>query len=690
MSGSRTKFLAASLALASFSLSAFAQNNNGSITLLPPPPRDASFTSSGTVSNSGDFSGLATAPPTGLTPVAAPVPVVQSAPVAQPVPALVATPVVAAPAPAPIAAPPAASQPASAPVATVSIPATTVTPIPASALAPTAPVGLPPPPTPTQIQSAQQAAATPVPAAPPAPNVPNLIATPVTAVILPNVSPESVGIQSTTGLGADMWKGTSRAVADALLNAMIPTQSPLLNQLAHRLLATAAIPPEGESTGQSLVSHRIDRLIAFADGVDAWGLAKQADAKLVDDITFKLAAENALTVAGADPCATVADFSKSRSGDWQKTQIICQLRAKDTNAAGVGLDIMRTQAGRDTVFIDIAGKNILAGDHKLPFQLTPLTAPSLALLQMAGLPLPNELYAHVDTGLIPGLLRTAPQQDIVQLALAESAAQRGLISTADLEAVYRSIPFGVDALNLPLQSTESGLRLRAQLFRAAEHEQDAAKRISYAVKFAQTAPAAFLYGAGGITADMIGSAKADPAMASNAIAVAKLYMIADKSDQALAWLRVAQTNADNGPALQALWPQFALAGLEPDSAFAADATRWLDTALSKNGSHDNARASLLLLDAVGFKVPDALWARLYETAPTDIKKITIAPVLFDRLRMAGTLGHKAESVLLAIAVAGNGEISLPEAITITRALREAGLRAEASLFARQYLAVMAP
>jgi hypothetical protein len=304
--------------------------------------------------------------------------------------------------------------------------------------------------------------------------------------------------------------------------------------------------------------------------------------------------------------------------------------------------------------------------------------------------LPNELYAHVDTALIPGLLHTAPQQDIVQLSLAESAAQRGLISSNDLEAVYRSIPFSVDALNLPLRSTETGLRLRAQLFRAAEQEKDPTKRIAYAAKFAQTAPAAFLYSAGNVAADMIGDARPDSAQAADAMTVARIYMIADKTDLALGWLRIAQSDSRNGPALQALWPQFVLAGLEPESALAADAARWLDAALAQTGSgaHESARASLLLLDAAGFKIPDALWPRIYEAAGGDLKKTTLAPVLFDRLRAAGSAGRKAETILLAIAVAGDTDISLPEAVAITRALREAGLRAEASIFARQYLAAM--
>jgi hypothetical protein len=424
-------------------------------------------------------------------------------------------------------------------------------------------------------------------------------------------------------------------------------------------------------------------------------LANHADPKLIDDITFHFAAENALSSGGDDPCAGAIDAAKARmSADWQKLLIVCQLRAQDSKAAQVALDVMRAQSNRDLVFLEVADKTILTDGKKLPQQLTPLTPATLALLQMKGLPLPGDIYGHPDWAIVPGLLRMPAQQDIAKLALAERAAERAIITPADLAALYRTITFSPDALAAPLTASESGLRLHALLFRAAESEKDPQKRIAYAVKFVASASPAFLNGAGTLVADMLGAVKADSPQDSNAITVARIYMLAGRGEAALEWLKVAQGNTANAGDLQVLWPQFVLAGLESESGFAGDIGKWLDTALKPldqqadmRSTRDNVAAILLLLDAAGFKIPDVAWAKVLET-PHSEKRFTFSPALFERLQAAGNANRHAETVLVATALAGDGDISLPVAITITRALRLAGFKSEAATFARQTIALL--
>jgi hypothetical protein len=317
----------------------------------------------------------------------------------------------------------------------------------------------------------------------------------------------------------------------------------------------------------------------------------------------------------------------------------------------------------------------------------------VALLQLANLPVPSEALGHPDVASIPALLTIPAQQDVAKLALAERAAERGAISIPALETVYRSIPFSPEALTGALTSSESGLRLHALLFHASEGENDPAKRIALATKFLQTATPAFSNGAGYVAADMLGAIKTDPALSANAVAVTRIYMLAGRGDAALDWLRLAQGNAANAEALLLLWPQFALAGLEAEGNFAADFDKWLEamlkladtTTTEGHAPREVAASTLLLLDSAGFKIPDSAWAKVL-SAERNEKHIAFDPALWERLQAAASANRRAETVLLAVALAGDGDISIPEAVAITRALHNAGFKSEAAIFARQAVA----
>ena len=494
-----------------------------------------------------------------------------------------------------------------------------------------------------------------------------------------------------------MWKGTSLPVASALLSIAAPTGSPVLNDLAKRLLTTAAVPPEGEAEAgaSSLMSLRVAKLIAFGAAGEAWRLAKQADAKLIDDQVVHDAAENLLAAGGDDLCPQIPDLMKVRSNaDWLKAQVICQLRAKDNAGASVSLDVMRAEPSRDTIFLEIADKNIITTRKNLPFQLTPLTASNLALLNLTALPLPGELYGHPDLALAGALMHTQTKQDVAQLGLAEHAAARGLVSVADLEALYKTVAFTPDEIANPIAAKETGLRLRALYYLAAVTDKDTGRRIGYAIRFVQSAMPAFTNVAGAVAADMMGVVKADPAMHEDAATIAWIYMLAGRGDAALDWVRLARGGSATADDVLKYWPQFVLAGMEAESDYSADFDKWLAATLTPASAQEDPRVTrdaaagaLLLLDAAGFKVPDTAWAKVIAVAHNE-KHIAPSPVLLDRMESAGAGGKKAETVLLAVGLAGDGDISLPAAVAITRALRGAGFKGEAALFARQ-MAVLA-
>ena len=648
MSESRIKLILGTLTLVSLTFPVFAE-----ITYTPVS-RDASFLAEPPDTNTPTpaFSGLAAAPPE-----------------------LVPPPAAAAPAPA--LAPTSAAPPPS-PSFSVNLALPPQTPAPTSSAAPP-PATTPPPDKPAN--TADITATAPAATVAPAP--------------LQGDASESIGTANSDNLPIGMWKGTPRDVALRLLSFATLTNAPDLNRLMERLLMTAATPPEGTAeAAQSLTAMRVEKLVTFGDAATAWSLATHANADLIDDITFHFAAEANLAGNLQDVCPGVPALIKARSSvDWQKALAVCEIYARDAAAAKATLDAMRATPNRDDIFLEVADKGIFSDSKKLPYQLTPLTPPMLALLRLTGLPLPGELYGHPDYALVPALLNATPKQDVAQLGLAERAAARGVINNTTLGTVYRSITFTPDQLGAPLIAAESGSHLRALLYQAAIAEKSESKRIAYTVRFLQTAAPDFLNGAGAVMGDMLGTIKADPLFNDNAAVVAQIYMLAGRGDSALDWLHLARRNSANALDLQNLWPQLTLAGLEMESDYAADLNQWLDAALKPadpqadiRAARDNTAAVLLLLDATGFIVPDRAWARVL-AAPHNEKHIALSPVLLTRLQEAAAAGHIAETVLLAVDLAGDGDIPLPASLAITRALRAAGFKSEAATFARHTVAL---
>jgi hypothetical protein len=73
---------------------------------------------------------------------------------------------------------------------------------------------------------------------------------------------DSIGtLEAGAGLGAELWRGTSRSLAETLI-PQIPGAESAAARLARRLLLTSARPPEG--AGGAIHHLRAERLLALA------------------------------------------------------------------------------------------------------------------------------------------------------------------------------------------------------------------------------------------------------------------------------------------------------------------------------------------------------------------------------------------------------------------------------------------
>lgn len=555
----------------------------------------------------------------------------------------------------------------------------------------------------------------------PAPSVPapaKLEAAPlgdaVAKTALADVDPETLGLLSPQngGLGTALWKDMDRSILDRLMPAVaLPTPSATMNDLARRMFLTTAAAPRhaaDKKPARSLLSQRIEALMSLGAVTDAWKLASLADPKLVDDVTLRLLTEAALIgpdskeVCDKVPSLIAAHATKEDTGgEWQKSLLVCQLRAGDTKAVQLGVDLMREQNAKDSVFLSLINKNVLAGSKMLPRQLTPMRPLTLAVLRQLGLPLPPELYPRAEASMIPEMLRAKSSDEKARVLLAEKAATMGILTVAQLGDVYKDIAFTPDEISKANTSTEASPLSRAMAYQALVNEQAPQKKIDLVQRvIAGLAPSALTGVHGPLISNALDTIPVIADYNAFAVSLARTFALAGKPDKAMAWLKLARASAAQSSEIKAQlgnnWPLFVLSGLVADGEYAQGLKDWLDSSIGAEGSEDgnvvHERRSLsgnvlLLLGASGYAIGEEAWQRVLEPQPPT-KQLTPSTILVERMAQAAGAGRKGETILLGLLLEGGGaESATPFAVRLEtlRTLRQAGLTAESQAYAREIL-----
>ncbi len=534
---------------------------------------------------------------------------------------------------------------------------------------------------------------------------PTSIAKPVATAALPDVDPDTLGLFSPNegGLGSAMWNGTPRAFVDRLLpDAAMPMASPTLNDLARRLLLSSAVVPAGEKgkDSRSLMSLRLEKLLALGDADAAWRLANLTKPDRIDAATMRAVTEMALI--GPDSKVLCDNMSAIMAAhdheDWQKALVLCQLRGGDGKAVQLSLDVMREQRIKDDIFIMLAHRAVLNDGRRLPHQLSPLRPLSLGVLRHIDAPLPFDVFMRPEAALVPELLKAKAEDDSARLILAERSVARGIIGADRLADVYKSVAYAPEALADALNSRESGSKLRALLYQAALQESSPQKKAELIVKFIQSADSAFL--AGGVSRALAGLAEAvPPTPDSNIFAAmaARLFVLADRPDRAMEWLKIAQGPARVLPNIesetQINWPLYVLGGVVADVDYGKELNEWVGKRL-KDPALDAATLRtrrqqvgnlLVLFNAAGFAVPEETWLPVMESLGEGRRIPLPSAVLLERLRHAAQGQRRGETVLLGLLLGGGGASETPVFVwaEIVRSLRMVGLTAEALSLARE-------
>jgi hypothetical protein len=407
-----------------------------------------------------------------------------------------------------------------------------------------------------------------------------------------------------------------------------------------------------------------------------------------DSALARLAAEAAL-LAGDDPnaCGRAADLAPTGAGEfWAEIVVYCRLAAGDQDGARLGLDLLR-EAGQtdDAAFFQLAGMVAERAADAAPPALASPRPVHIALLRLAGQPLPAQPLASLPPAALTAAAREPGLAGDRQLELAERAFRTGGLAAPELAARYAERAAAGDAL--ATVRTVWGPPARALAYRAAGEAQTPGELAALLDATWRAASGDERFLVAGALAGRFAELPVDRAWSAVAPSAARALLAADRPLPAARWFSLlgAERASDSHARreMAALMPLFALAGIG-----GSDAVPQLDEAAvaawraATPDAGAKAERLFALLDGVGSPVPDRVWWQELEPPFERAASIPAGP-LWRGLERAVAGKRLGETVLFALQMLnGQPEAAHPVALTgALRALRAAGLDREARAIA---------
>jgi hypothetical protein len=296
----------------------------------------------------------------------------------------------------------------------------------------------------------------------------------IAADTLPPPSPDAAGVLGAHDrpLPGNLWQGMTGSTALALLPRIGSTNSPALQDLAYRLLASPAAPPEGDQPAGALLALRAERLTNALGRTDAalallQGAPAAEQSEAMGQITVDLAFLSGDSKAA---CALVHNRDKSwQETYWDQGSVTCEAVAGNEGAARLGLDMLREAKFKDDGFATLV-EATLAG-AKPPDTLPTPQPMSLALLGKDGAGLPKRALDGANLAILRAVAIGTGFPADQKLVATERAAEFGALPAGKLADAYLALPLDQGEKDSPLTQADKAppYRGRAILFAAAHN-----------------------------------------------------------------------------------------------------------------------------------------------------------------------------------------------------------------------------
>lgn len=529
----------------------------------------------------------------------------------------------------------------------------------------------------------------------------------VSAQQLGAIDPDSVGLLSEEegGFGVDMWRGTARSLVLRLVPRVPDSlQAPVLQELAARLLASAAKAPDGEASGgegpggahgaggDGLLAKRLERLVALGEYDLAERLAALVSGPAAEGEVAETRFDLALVTGDLGRGCELADvmIRRAQTPFWQRAFIFCQLQRGEHAPAQLGLTaLIESEKGGapDPLFVALAD-SILQG-QPVPVAGMGSAAPlHLAMMDFAGIGVPADMVraGHAATYRFAALNEVTNLE--TRLYAAELAVLTNALAPGRLREIYASVLFTREEVADVLSDMPRGPKGRALLYRAALEQKIPSARAQVIHRALERAHDDGVYAAQvRVYRDLIDSIPPSAGLAWFGAEAARALLFLGNRTRAFDWFEVLSDEAGRDSAaregLVRTWPIVQLADGLGTYAWQdeglSDWWRATDGTMAAAGRDHQAETLFALLTALGEPVDRGFWSPLIDGSAAP-PRVRVDDGLEAGLSAAADALATGEVVLLSLVGLGKPPVAEADPNFLARvvaAYRFVGLEEEA-------------
>ena len=523
-------------------------------------------------------------------------------------------------------------------------------------------------------------------------------------------------ISNAQGLAKNIWQPSVITKVAQLLDVLkLPSRSPVIDEIARKLVLSVSTAPTGisldnmlmgenteEKTSETYDEELLKRFINLRTSV----LIERGNlSDLVFFIqnmpkdTLEASQRNAeILLLGGDlfgACQMTTANAQRNNQDifWSKMTVFCRIMEEDFNGAQIALDMLRERDQIDFVFLDLANKLMEDPDRRLTFmsaglsQLDPLNYTMLSLLDQ---PIDAQLIKGSSPLILSAMVINSNIQAENRFQAAIESNLSGGVSTDVLKNIYDLQEFSQMEYQNAVRMAEYDERPLADvlLFQsAARQSTDIEKAEILEVIWARAAVKNDMSRKAKLNSETLKSIRPSSRMINHAHHISRGLLLAGEYDQAQEWYNFVRRsavggNADATRALINIWPLFVLADESGTVPWSEDILNlWWNGQIVMSPENRDGRATLfyVMAEAAGYKVSEQKWSELVSNKQLE-GSLAIPYGLWREMIRAVGENKPAEAIILSLIAMGEegpGRLDPSGLGTIVRLLRSFGLEKEA-------------
>lgn len=541
-------------------------------------------------------------------------------------------------------------------------------------------------------------------------------------------------MSNSQGLAKNIWQPSDLSKIAQLLEALqLPSKSPVMDEIARKLLLSIATAPTGlsldtmrvtedgrerasipfdEALLKQFINLRTSKLIERGNLADLVSFIQKMPEKTLD-----ASQENAeILLLGGDllgACQmataknkqngsrTFSNLSASSqnrdaSGEkafWSKMTVFCRIMEEDVSGAQIALDMLREEDQIDFLFLDLANKLMEEPEMRLTFMsagLTELDPLNYTMLSLLDQPIDAQLIETSSPLILSAMVinPNIPAENRFQAAIKSNLA--GGLSTEVLKSIYELQEFTQMEYQNAVRMAEFDERPLADvlLFQsAARQTTDIDKAESLDVIWSRAAANGDMSRKAQLNAETLKSITPSASLINHAHPIARGLLLAGDNEKAREWYDFVRRSAVGGNAeatraLINIWPLIVLtddSGTVPWSEDILDL--WWNGQMVMSPENRDGRATLfyVMAEAAGYRVSEDKWSELFSNNQLVGARSISYGIWREMIRTVGE-NKPAEAIILSLIAMGNegpGHLDPSGIGTIVRLLKSFGLGKEA-------------